>query len=114
MDTHLKRLTLITNNKLALLNGVGINDMDDLEYLKYADIQSLFIGSTTVTWREIERVALFVDGGETVRTVTTMADITTNLRTCGVPSLTASTSTKCTHPVEPSRGAPKLHVNALK
>ena len=38
MDTHLKRLTLITNNKLALLNGGGINDMYDLGYLKYANI----------------------------------------------------------------------------
>ena len=41
MDTHLKRLTLITNDKLALLKGGGINDMDDLGYLMYADIQSL-------------------------------------------------------------------------
>ena len=49
MDTHTKRLTLITNNELALLNGGGINDMEDLGYLKYADIQSLLIGSTTVT-----------------------------------------------------------------
>ena len=51
MDTHLKRLTLITNDQLALLNRGGINDMDDLGYLKYEDIQSLLIGSTTVTWR---------------------------------------------------------------
>ena len=51
MDTHVKRLTLITNYQLALLNGGGINDMDDLGYLKYEDIQSLLIGSTTVTWR---------------------------------------------------------------
>ena len=79
MDTHLKRLTLITNDELALLNGGGINDMDDLGYLKYSDIQSLLIGSTTVTWRKIERVALFIRGGETVVTATTMADITTNL-----------------------------------
>ena len=43
MDTHLKRLTLITNDELALLNAGGINDMDDLGYLKYADIQSLLI-----------------------------------------------------------------------
>ena len=88
--------------------------MDDLGYLKYANIQSLLIGSTTVTWRKIERVALFIDGGETVRTVTTMADITANLQTGGVPSLTSSTSTASTHTVDPSRGAPKLHVNALK
>ena len=53
MDTHLKRLTLITNNKLTLLNGEGINNMDDIRYLKYAEIQSLLIGSTTVTWRKI-------------------------------------------------------------
>ena len=79
MDTHLNRLTLITNDKLSLLHGGGINNMDDLGYLKYADIQSLLIGSTTVTWRKIERVALFIDGGETVRTVTTLSDITTNL-----------------------------------
>ena len=79
IDTHLKRLTLITNHKLALLNGGGINDMGDLGYLKYADIQSLLTGSTTVTWRKFERVALFIDGGETVRTVTTMVDITANL-----------------------------------
>ena len=39
MDTHLKRLTLITNDELALLNAGGINDMDDLGYLKYSDIQ---------------------------------------------------------------------------
>ena len=39
MDKHLKRLTFITKDELALLNGVGINDMDDLGYLKYADIQ---------------------------------------------------------------------------
>ena len=114
MDTHLKRLTLITNDKLSLLNGRGINDMDDLGYLKYADIQSLLVGSTTVTWRKIERVALFIDGGETVRTVTTMADITANLQTGGAPSLAASTETASTHTVDPSRGAPKLHVNALK
>ena len=56
MDTHLKRLTLITNDELALLKGGGINDMDDLGYLKYADIQSLLIRSTTVTWRKIELV----------------------------------------------------------
>ena len=43
IDTHLNRLTLTTNNKLALLNTGGINDMDDLGYLKYADIQSLLI-----------------------------------------------------------------------
>ena len=79
-----------------------------------ADIQSCLIGSTTVTWREIERVALFVDGGETARTVTTMADITANLRTGIIPSLTDSTSTASTHTVVPSRVAPKLHVNALK
>ena len=114
MDTHLKRLTLITNDELDLLNGGGINNMDDLGYLKYADIQSLLIRSTTVTWRKIERVALFIYGGETVRTVTTMADITANLRTGGVPSLTASTANTSTHAVDPSRGAPKLHVNALK
>ena len=88
--------------------------MDDLGYLKYADIQSLLIGSTTVTWMKIERVALFIDGGKTVRTVTTMADITANLQTGGVPSLTASTETASTHAVHPIRGAPKLHVNALK
>ena len=79
MDKYLKRLTLITNEELDLLNRGGLNDMDDLGYLKYADIQSLLIGSTTVTWKEIERVALFIDGGETVRTVTTMADITATL-----------------------------------
>ena len=88
--------------------------MYELRYLKYSDIQSLLIGSTTVTWRKIERVVMFVDGGETVRKVTTMADITSNLRTGGVPSFTASTSTASTHTVEPSRGVPKLHVNALK
>ena len=114
MDTHLKKLNLITNDESTLLNAGGINDMDDLWYLKYANIQSLLIGSTTVTWRKIERVALFIDGGETVRTVTTMADITKNLRTGGVPSFTAMTSTASTHMVDPSRGAPKLHVNALK
>ena len=43
-----------------------------------------------------------------------MADITANLRTGGVPSLTAITSTAITHTVDPSRGSPKLHVNALK
>ena len=110
----MKSLTLITNDELSLLNGGVINDMDDLGYLKYADIQSLLIESTTVTWRKIERVALFVDGGETVRAVTTMADITTNLRTGSVPSLTASTVTTSTHEMDPSREAPKLHVNALK
>ena len=57
MDTHLKRITFIMNNELALLNGGGINDMDDLGYLKYANIQFLLIGFTTVTWRKIERVA---------------------------------------------------------
>ena len=113
IDTHLKRLTLITKNESALLNAGGINYMDDLGYLKYADIQSLLIGSTTVTWRKIERVSLFIDGGETVRTVTTMADITENLQTGGLPSFTARNSTASTHTVDPSRGAPKLHVNAL-
>ena len=83
-------------------------------YLRYADIQSLLTGSTTVTWRKIERVALFIDGGETVITVTTMVDITANLRTGGVPSLTANTATANTHTVDPSRGALKLLVNALK
>ena len=39
MDTHLKRLTLITNDELALLKGGRINDMGDLGYLKYANIQ---------------------------------------------------------------------------
>ena len=63
MDTHLKRLTLITNDELALLNGGGINDMDGLGYLNYADIQYLLVGSTTVTWSKIERVALFIDRG---------------------------------------------------
>ena len=43
-----------------------------------------------------------------------MADKTANLRTGGVPSLTASTETASTHTVDPSRVAPKLHVNALK
>ena len=114
MDTHMKRLTLVTNNKLALINGGGINDMDDLGYPKYADIQSLLIGSTTVTWSKIEGVALFIGGGETVRTVTAMADITANLRTGGVTSLTASNSTASTHTVDPSRVAPKLHVHVLK
>ena len=103
MDTHLKNLTLITNGELALLNGGGINYMDDLGYLKYADIQSLLIGSTTVTWRKIERVALFIDGGETFRTVTTISDITANLQTCSVPSLTARTSTASTYTVDPIR-----------
>ena len=114
MDTHLKRLTLITNDELALLNGGGINDMDDLGYIKYADIQSLLIGSTTMTWRKIDRVVLFIDGGETVRTVITMADITANLQTGGVPSLTTSNATASTHAVDPNRVEPKLHVNALK
>ena len=114
MDTHLKRLTLITNEELALLNGGGINNMDDLGYLKYAVIQSLLSGSTTMIWKKIERAELFIDGGETVRTVTTMTDITENLRTGGVPSLTASTSTASTQTVDPSKGAPKLHVNSLK
>ena len=67
-----------------------------------------------MTWRKIERVTLFIDGGETVRSVTTMADITANLRTGGVPSFTSSTSTASTHTVDPRRGSPKLHVNALK
>ena len=52
MDTHLKRLTLITDDELALINAGGINNMDDIEYLKYIDIQALFIGSTAVTWRK--------------------------------------------------------------
>ena len=108
MDTNMKILTLITNDELALLNAGGINDMDDLGYLHYADIQSILVGSTTVTWRKIERVALFIDGGETVRKVTTMADITANLRTGGAQSFTASTSTASTHTVDLSRGAPNL------
>ena len=108
MDTHLKRLTLITHNKLALIHSGGINDMDDLGYLKYAEIQSLLIGSTTVTWRKIERVALFIDGGEIIRTFTTMAVITANLRTGGVPSFTASTSTASTHTVDPRRVHPNF------
>ena len=53
MDTYLKRLALITNYELALINLGGINDMDDLRYPRYADIQALLIGSTTVTWRKI-------------------------------------------------------------
>ena len=114
MDTNLNKLTLVTNDELALLNAGGLNDMDYLGYLKYADIQSLLIESTIMTWSKVERVALFINGRETVRTVTTMADITANLRTGGVPSFTASTSTASTHTVDPSRGAPKLHVNALK
>ena len=114
MDTHLKRLTLITNNELALLNAGGINDMDNLGYLKYVDIQSLIIGSTTATWRKMEHVALFIDGGETARTVTTMADKTANLRIGGSPSSNTSTSNTSTPTVDPIRGAPKLHVNALK
>ena len=83
MYTHLKRLTIITDDELALINAGGINNMDDLGYLKYFDIQALLIGSTTVTWIKIERVASFIDGGKIVRTVTTMADITANLRTGG-------------------------------
>ena len=67
-----------------------------------------------MTWRKIERVALFIDGGKTVITVTTMAEITANFPTDGVPSLTTSTATANTHTVDPRRGAPKLHVNALK
>ena len=67
-----------------------------------------------MTWRKIERVALLIDGRETFRKVTTMANITANLQTGGVPSFTASTSTASTHTVDPNRGAPKLHVNALK
>ena len=114
MDTHLKRLTLITNDELVLLNRGGINDMDDLGYLKYADIQSLLIVSTTVTWRKIERIVLFIDGGETVRNFTTMADITANLQTDFVQSITASTSTARTHTVDPNRGATKHHINAPK
>ena len=114
MDTHLNRLTLITNDKLDILNGGGINNMDDLGYLKYSNIQSLLIGFTTVTWRKIERVALFINGGETFRTVTTVAGIAANLRTVGVPRLADSNSTASTHTVDPSRGAPKLHVDALK
>ena len=114
MDTHLKRLTLITNDELSLLNAGGINNMDNLGYLKYANVQSLLIGSITVVWRKIERVALLVDEGETVRTVITIADITANLQTGGVPSFAAINSTASTHTVDPSRGAPKLHVNALK
>ena len=43
-----------------------------------------------------------------------MADITANLRTGGVTSLTISTATASAHAVDPSRGAPKLHVNARK
>ena len=43
-----------------------------------------------------------------------MADINENLRTVGVPSFTASTATASTHTLDPSRGAPKLHVNAIK
>ena len=43
-----------------------------------------------------------------------MVDITENLRTGGVPSFTVSTSNASTHTVDPSRGASKLHVNALK
>ena len=88
--------------------------MDDLGYIEYADILSLLIGSTTVTWRKIERVTLFIDGGERVRTVTTMADITANLQTDFVQSITASTLTARTHTVDPNRGATKLHVNVLK
>ena len=57
---------------------------------------------------------MFIDGGETVRTVSTIADITANLRIGGVTSFTARTSTVRTHTVDPSRGAPKLQVNALK
>ena len=34
MDTHLKRLNPIANDELALLSGGGINDMEDLGYLK--------------------------------------------------------------------------------
>ena len=63
MDTHRKRLTLITNDKLALLNAGEINHMDNLGYLKYVDIQALLIRSTTVTWRKIDCISLFVDGG---------------------------------------------------
>ena len=43
-----------------------------------------------------------------------MADITANLRTGGLSSSTISTSTTSTHTVDPSRGAPKLHINVLK
>ena len=57
-------------------------------------------------------ILVFYDGGEKVRTATTMADITENLRTGGAPSLTESTATPNTHTVDPSSGAPKL--NALK
>ena len=67
-----------------------------------------------MTWRKKERVALFIDGGEIVRTVTTMVDITASLQTGGLSSATTSNSTTITHTVGPSRGAPKLHVNALK
>ena len=111
METHLKRLTLINDAELALLNAGGIQDMGDLGFLKFVDIQALLVGSTTVLWRKIERVASYIDSGDSVRTATTMADITASLALAHRP--TVGTSTTRTHTADPSKGAPKLHVNAL-
>ena len=85
--------------------------MEDLGFLKFVDIQALLIGSTTVTWRKVERVASYIYSGESVRTATTMADITASLVVAH--STIAGTSTTSVHTADPSKGAPKLHVNAL-
>ena len=112
METHLKRLTLINDAELALLNTGGIQDMEDLGFLKYVDIQALLIGSTTVTWRKVERVASYIYIGESVRTATTMADITASLVVAHPPPIVGTSTTRA-HTADPSKGAPKLHVNAL-
>ena len=85
--------------------------MEDLGFLKFVDIQALLIGSTTVMWRKVERVASYIYSGESVRTATTMADITASLVVAHRPIV--GTSTTRSHTADPSKGAPKLHVNAL-
>ena len=62
-------------------------------------------------WRKVERVASYIYSGESVRTATTMADITASLVVAHRPIV--GTSTTRAHIADPSKGAPKLHVNAL-
>jgi hypothetical protein len=116
MDVNVIALTGLTGAEVIMLAGEGVANTDDLSILTHEDVAHILPQATTIKKRKLSLVSEYVSRNQTVTDTTTVREIQLYLNTPivaqhpnPVPPVPLAGYTP-----DPSRGAPKMHINALK
>ena len=116
MELTIATLAGMTEEEIALAINTGVNSGSDLSTLCFADITAILPAASIVKRRKLEHISKYIARGQAVTRTTTMEEVVefvnTPVERPRTPS-TGRTGTTTTGAVDPTRGAPRLSVNAL-